>query len=108
MQCLVLVKFLDGGSLSPEEFFSRVGAQWNWVDYGSRVKSGNDGSARPDGYQLKAKEAICIADYESVEQITIDLAIMPGAGISAVEVYPISEYGDVLSSIKDMFAVKSK
>ena len=28
MQCLVLVKFLEGGSLSPEEFFSRVGAQW--------------------------------------------------------------------------------
>ena len=90
MQCLVLVKFLEVGSLSPEEFFSRVGAQWNWVDYGFHERSENVSNER-SGNHVKAREAICIADYDSVAQLSIDLSIMPGAGISNVEVLPISE-----------------
>jgi len=66
MKCLVLVKFLEGGSLSPEEFFTRVGAQWSWVDYVPSRISGKSGNER-SGYRTKAREAICIADYESVE-----------------------------------------
>ncbi len=89
MQCLVLVKFLEGGSLSPDEFFSRIGARWSWVDY---LPPGHDKSSnKASGGPPKAREALCIAEYESVEQLTIDLAIMPGAGISSVEVVPITE-----------------
>jgi hypothetical protein len=39
----------------------------------------------------KAGSAICIADYESLEQLTMDLSIMPGAGIANIEIVPISE-----------------
>jgi hypothetical protein len=95
MQCLVLVKFLEGGSLSSDEFFRRVGAQWSWVDYIPPGEAGDTGKETP-GHLVKAREAICIADYESVEQLAIDLAIMPGAGISGVELIPI--VGEMLLS----------
>jgi hypothetical protein len=88
MQCLVLVKFLEGGSISPEEFFTRIGAQWSWVDYvppEPTTKAGGKGPVHPP----KIRNAMCIADYDSVEQLTTDLSIMPGAGISGVEIHPI-------------------
>jgi len=75
MQCLVFVKFLPGGSLSPEEFLSRINAQWSWFE---EVRDNE-----------LPRSALCITDYESIEQLTIDLSIMPGAGISNVEVLPV-------------------
>ena len=29
MRCLVYIKFLPGGSMEPEEFFSRINARWS-------------------------------------------------------------------------------
>ena len=82
MRCLVFVKFLPGGSLAPEEFFARLNAQWWWLE------DHNDSTER---HTPSSRSAICIADYESVEQLALDLSIMPGAGISNVEVVPILE-----------------
>ncbi len=101
MKCLILVKFLAGGSLSPDEFFSRIGALWSWADYIPPEKN----TPNRDGRQTqppRAREGICIADYESVEQFSIDLAIMPGAGISSVEVIPITEKTTVPNTVHNI------
>lgn len=90
MKCLVFVKFLPGGSLSPEEFFGRLNAQcicFQREDDKLTEKTDSPKTVRT----LRPRSAICVADYESIEQSAIDLAIMPGAGISNVEVVPISE-----------------
>jgi len=91
MRCLVLVKFLPGGSLPPEEFFARLDAQLSWIegndDTGSSTAKGKAATPRSG----QARSAVGIANYESVEQLAIDLAIMPGAGISNVEVVPIPQ-----------------
>jgi hypothetical protein len=90
MHCLVIVKFLPEGSLSPEEFFTRINARWQWLEDPNDIKSSK---ARFQGTKIayKARSAICITDYESIEQLSLDVAIMPGAGISNVEVMPIFE-----------------
>jgi len=90
MRCLVFVKFLPGGSLPPEEFFARINARWSHL-----VDTEDTGVANASLEKATSvnppKSAVCIADYDSIEQLSIDLAIMPGAGISNVEVVPISE-----------------
>jgi hypothetical protein len=89
MQCLVLVKFQSGGSLPPEEFFRRLNTRWQWLE----SREGESANAFPGkaNHVPSVRSAVCIADYESIEQLTIDLTIMPGAGISSVEVVPIHE-----------------
>ena len=88
MRCLVFVRFLSGGSLPPDEFFALIKAQWSWIEHKDYTESGATGLKRTT---QSSRAAICIADYESIEQLAIDLAIMPGAGISNVEVVPLSE-----------------
>jgi hypothetical protein len=92
MRCLVFVKFLPGGSIPPDEFFLRINAKWSHLEQIEDTESKNalGKTTRPQS----PKSAICIADYDSIEQLTTDLAIMPGAGISNVEVVPISEETD--------------
>lgn len=90
MQCLVFVRFLPGGSLPPGEFFSRINARWSRLEDTKDAESDVAGQGEPPRLQ-SPRSAICIADYDSIEQLAIDLAIMPGAGISNVEVAPISE-----------------
>ena len=106
MRCLVLVRFLPGGSLPPEEFFARLDAQWSWIegtdDKASTTKDNND--AFRSG---QARAAVGIADYESVEQLAVDLAIMPGAGISNVEVVPIADEAEGGDSLADIGAMGS-
>jgi hypothetical protein len=89
MHCLVLVKFLPEGSLSPEEFFTRINARWSWIESTNDTDLERTCFSRAN--DRSPKSAICIADYESIQQLALDLAIMPGAGISNVEVVPISE-----------------
>ncbi len=43
----------------------------------------------------QSRAAVGVADYDSVEQLSIDISIMPGASISNVEVIPIEEVGGV-------------
>ncbi len=81
----ILVKFLPGGSMSPYEFFSRINARWNWVEEKDVTAPGIPGSGK-SGVTKSARSALCIADLDSIQQLAIDLAIMPGAGISNVEI----------------------
>jgi hypothetical protein len=89
MRCLVFVKFLPGGSIPPDEFFLRINAQWSHLEHTEDTESEN--TLEKTTRTQSPKSAICIADYDSIEQLTTDLTIMPGAGISNVEVVPISE-----------------
>ncbi len=90
MQCLVFVKFLPGGSLAPEEFFARIKAQWFWLE-DSRDNKSKETEFGRTAHAQSPRSAVCIAEYDSIEQLAIDLSIMPGAGISNVEVAPSSE-----------------
>jgi hypothetical protein len=90
MQCLVLVKFLPDGSISPEEFFTRIKARWYWLEDIQNNNPEEKGLSKTVRIKT-ARSAMCIADYESIEQLAIDLSIMPGAGISEVEVLPVAE-----------------
>ena len=96
MKCLVYVKFLPGGSIDPNCFFTRLNAEYSWLEEGESP-SGSDGPQ-------KSRSGICVAEYDSVEQISIDLSIMPGAGISNIEVVPISDDFDV----KELFITGSQ
>jgi hypothetical protein len=93
MKCLVLVKFLPGGSLPPEEFFRRLNAQWHWLE--GRDSNSIEAISEETDHIPSVRSAVCLADYESIEQLTIDLSIMPGAGISSVEVVSISQENDI-------------
>jgi hypothetical protein len=89
MKCLVLVKFLPGGSLDPEEFLSRINSQWSWIEENSGELF--EPALFNKNRTVSPRAAMCITEYDSVQQLSIDLSIMPGAGISNVEVIPISE-----------------
>ncbi len=90
MRCLVLVRFLPGGSLPPDEFFARLQAKWMWLERGRGLGSLSM-PGRDSEVLSQPRAAVGIADYDSVEQLSIDISIMPGAGISNVEVVPIEE-----------------
>jgi hypothetical protein len=90
MMFAVYVKFLPGGSIPPEEFFARINARWYWLENPHNVESRN-ASSEITTLVPSPKSAICIADYDSIQQLAIDLAIIPGAGISNIEVVPVSE-----------------
>jgi hypothetical protein len=99
MLCLVFVKFLPGGSLAPEEFFARIKARWSWME--GKAACGDNGKST----SAPTRSAVCIAEYDSLEQFAIDLAVMPGAGISNIEVAPVSaipDYGLVPVSTSDI------
>jgi len=91
MRYLVFVKFLPGGSLAPGEFFVRIKAQWHWIEV---MPDDESAKTRPQS----ARSAICISDYDSIEQFSIDLSTMPGAGISNVEVVPVSEGTELVNT----------
>ena len=101
MRCLVFVEFARGGSIPPTEFFMRMKAIWSYV---KETESGEKetGSPSRNTSTQSAKCGICIADYDSIEQLTTDLAIMPGAGISNVQVFPFSEETDIERISADM------
>ena len=84
MRCLVFVKFLSEGPLPPEVFFARLNARWSWLGKSNELGNGENNNRT-------STAALCITDYESMEQLTLDLAIMPSAGISNVEIVPINE-----------------
>jgi hypothetical protein len=76
--------------LPPDEFFARINAKWSRLEEKDPLELEETHQKRVAHLKLP-KSAICITDYESIEQLAIDLAIMPGAGISNVEVIPLAE-----------------
>jgi hypothetical protein len=97
MRCLVFVKFLPGGSLAPEEFFAHINAQSSWVEDGC-MNIYDEVNHKRINHRQSPKSAICVAEYESIEQLAIDLSIMPGAGISNIEVIPFSEEMELVNT----------
>ena len=89
MLCLVHVKFMPEGSVSPDEFFACLNAKWFY--YGALDDAVAPNPA-PESAECKTscKEAFCLTDYESIQQLAVDLVIMPGAGIANIEVFPLS------------------
>lgn len=87
MRCLVFVKFLPGGSLPPDELFARINARCGYLEDAESENADQGKTTRVKS----PKSAICIADYDSIEQLAFDLAVLPGAGIASVEVVPLSE-----------------
>lgn len=101
MRCLVFVEFLPGGSIPPAEFFLRMKAIWSYVKNSENQKTETGDPPGKTTAQF-AKSGICVADYDSIEQLTADLAIMPGAGISNVQIFPLSEHEDVEPFTQDL------
>ena len=89
MLFLVHVNFLPRGALTPEEFFKRINARWSCVDIPSGYDNTGTGNDRGEWY--RARSGVCIADYDSIQQFTLDLSIMPGAGIYNIEIEPVEE-----------------
>ena len=74
--------------MQPEDFFSQVNAEWSLVEEfeDKRLQGENVQTQKT----RKVKSGICIADYDSIEQLSIDLAGMPGAGISNIEIMTVT------------------
>ncbi len=90
MMLAVYVEFLPGGSMPPDEFFARINARWYRVEEPSDAEPGNAGVERPAQAQVP-RSGICITDYDSVQQLAIDLAVKPDAGIANMEMFPAHE-----------------
>ena len=88
MKCLVFVRFLPDGAMQPEDFFSQVNAEWSLVEEfeDKRLQGENVQTQKT----RKVKSGICIADYDSIEQLSIDLAGMPGTGILNIEIMTVT------------------
>jgi hypothetical protein len=90
MRCLCYAKFLPSGSITPGEFFAHVGTKWSCVEDTPNplVNTSNLGKFRN---RSLPKSIVFITDCQSVEQLTSDLATLPGAGISNFEIFPVPE-----------------
>ena len=91
MLCLVHVKFMPEGSVSPDEFFSCLNARWFCYGNPDDPTPPNQPPDAPEERPNACKEAFCLTDYESIQQMALDLAIMPGAGIANIEVFPLTD-----------------
>jgi len=90
MRCLCYAKFLSGGSISLGEFFAHIGTKWTCIEDTSTVinRHSNHGV---NHNSLLRKSIVFIADCKSIEQLTSELATLPGAGIANLEVFPVPE-----------------
>ena len=90
MRCLCYAKFLSSGGIPPDEFFAHIAAKWSCIEDTSKaiIKTSNHGK---NHRHWLPQSIVFIADFNSVEELTTSLATMPGAGISNVEIFPVSE-----------------
>ncbi len=96
MVCVIRVKFLSEVSISPNEFFVCMKPVWSSFETPSETTNMNAGiiSRR----RINPHTAICIANCDSVEQLSREIAIMPGAGVESIEIVPLSENHDVMNN----------
>jgi hypothetical protein len=90
MRCLCHAKFLSGGSIPPSEFFAHISTKWSCVENTPNVSTNRSNPAVAQKH-LPPKSIVFIVDCQSVKQLTSDLATLPGAGISNVEIFPVPE-----------------
>ena len=90
MRCLCYAKFSPAGTISLGEFFTHLGAEWSCIEDTTKAvtNTSNLGMA-PNG--LIPESIVFIADCKSLEQLASDLAKLPGAGISCLEIFPVPE-----------------
>ena len=90
MRCLCYAKFLSGGSIPLGEFFAHIGTKWTCMEDTYTVTNRNPNQGINHKSPLR-KSIVFIADCKSVEQLTSELATLPGAGIANFEVFPVPE-----------------
>jgi hypothetical protein len=89
MRCLCYAKFLSNGTIPLSEFFAHLGTEWSCIEETpGTLKTSNLDVVRN---QLLPKSIVFIADCMSIEQLTSDLATLPGACISRLEIFPVPE-----------------
>ncbi|MFZ2038201.1 MAG: hypothetical protein WCC72_09440 [Dehalococcoidales bacterium] len=90
MRCLCYAKFLPGGAITPGEFFAHIGSKWSCIEDSSRkiqTDTVNEGIQN----RLMPHAIVFITECKSIKQLTADLATMPGAGISGLEIFTVKE-----------------
>ncbi len=90
MRCLCYAKFLSGGSIPLGEFFAHISTKWTCMEDASTVTNRNPNQGINHNSLIR-KSIVFIADCKSVEQLTSELATLPGAGIANFEVFPVPE-----------------
>ena len=96
MVCVIMVKFLSEVPISPNEFFAYMKPIWSSVENSSRNTNINAGII--SSKRTNPKSVICIANCDSVEQLSREIAIMPGAGVESIEILPLLENQSVLNN----------
>jgi hypothetical protein len=88
MRCLCYAKFPSSGTIPPSEFFAHIGTIWSYIEDNTKttIKTSNLGLTRNNQFPVSI---VFITDCKSLEQLSSDLARMPCAGISNVEVFPM-------------------
>jgi hypothetical protein len=82
----MFVEFMAEGSLPADEFSNRLQAEWIFlenveVDHKTRVQAITR--------MRRPRSGICIAEYQSLEQLNGLLKSMPGAGIASIKTLAI-------------------
>ena len=90
MRCLCYAKFLDSGAIPPGEFFAHIDTKWSCIEDSAKAEI-NTSKQRMIRNHLLPHSIVFIADCKSVEQLTTNLATMPGAGIYNLEIFPVPE-----------------
>jgi hypothetical protein len=90
MRCLCYAKFLSGGAIPPGEFFAHIHTQWSCIEDSPKTSHRTSNQDKPRNRFLP-QSIVFVADCQSVEQLTSDLATMPGAGIANIQIFPVPE-----------------
>jgi hypothetical protein len=90
MRCLCYAKFLSSGAIPPGEFFAHIATKWSCIEDSPKTTIKTSNHIMPRTHILP-QSIVFIADCRSVEQLALDLATMPGAGLSNVEIFPVPE-----------------
>jgi len=90
MRWLCYAKFLPNNTKPPSEFFGHLGAIWSSIEDTPKTTIKTSNVSLTHNY-LSPMTFVFITECQSLSQLTSYLATMPGAGISNVEIFPVSE-----------------
>jgi hypothetical protein len=91
MRCLCYAECMDNGTIAPGEFFAHISTKWSCLGDSSKAEYKTSKYRTAHNNRQLPHSIIFITDCLSVEQLTSDLAAMPGAGISSLEIFPVPE-----------------
>lgn len=96
MVYVIRVKFLSKMSISPNEFFATLKPVWSATENSSGTGGSYAGSI--SRRLTNPQSVVCMADCDSVEELSRQIAIMPGAGVESIEILPLFENQDVVNN----------